>query len=832
MPEDDRDFLAGKIESISLQQEMTQSYMQFALSTIMARGLPDVRDGLKPSQRRVIVAMRDDNLTPDRPHSKCAAIVGQTMKIYHPHGDASIYDTLVRMGQDFNARYPIVDPMGNFGSVDGDPAGAARYTEARLSPVAMIMLEDIEKDTVNFQPTYDERHQEPVVLPAMFPNLLCNGSSGIVPAYATNIPPHNLGETVDACIAVLDDPDLSTEKLMQVMPGPDFPSAGFILGTKGIRKYFETGSGSVVMQARAVIEPLDRNRTAIIVTELPYQVSKSGLLMQIAALHEENKVTGISDLRDESDRKGMRVVIELKRDANPNVVLNQLYKRTALRTNFPVNMMALVPVPGTSSIVPRMLNVRDIIKQFLAHRREVITRRTRFLLKQAQDRAHIVEGLLKALDVLDEIIALIRGSANRTEARQGLMQTFGFSEKQAEAILVMQLGQLTRLSRIELEREMQQLRDAITEYEAILASEDRKSEVIRTELRRVKRELGNDRLTRIIPGEADDITMEDLIAQEDMTITITRDGYIKRLPVDTYRLQKRGGKGVMALTKKEEDDVRDVFVATTHHTILCFTSRGMIYQLKTYQVPMASRQSRGMPIINLVPIEQGEAITAMIPIEDFDIGGYLVMVTEGGLIKKTALKEYDTPLRARGIIALNLRDDDRLKWVMWTDGTKDVMISTSDGQCIRFDEEGVRPMGRNASGVHAIKLRKGDEIVSTAVVNKDDPRDLLVVGAMGLGKRTPLEEYPRKGRATQGVITLKVTDRTGPVVGVQVVDDEDEVMCISSGGVLIRVPVAGIRRTSRNAQGVKVVSPGEGSQVCALARVVKYIVEGPGDLAT
>lgn len=821
----------GQIEPISLQQEMSQSYMQFAMSTIMARGLPDVRDGLKPSQRRILVAMRDENLTPDRPHSKCAAIVGETMKTYHPHGDASIYDTLVRMAQDFSQRYPQVDPMGNFGSVDGDPAGAPRYTEARLSGVAMNMLEDLDKETVDFQPTYDERNQEPVVLPSMFPNLLCNGSQGIVPAYATNMAPHNVSEVVDACIAVLDAPDLGTNELMKLMPGPDFPSRGFILGTKGIRSYYETGRGSVVMQARAVIEPLDRNRTAIIVTELPYQVSKAALLMQIAALAEENKVQGISDLRDESDRKGMRIVIELKRDANPNVVLNNLYKRSQLRTSFSVNMMALVPVAGSQAVVPRLLNLKDCIKLFLAHRREVVTRRTQFLLKQAEDRAHIVEGLLKALDVLDQIIAIVRSSENRTDARHNLMQEFGFSERQAESILAMQLGQLTRLSRIELEKEMSELQEAINQYKEILGSEEKKSEVIKGELRRVKREFGDDRRTRIIPGEAEEISMEDLIAQEDMTITITRDGYIKRLPVDTYRLQKRGGKGIVALNKKEEDTVRDLFVATTHHTMLCFTDRGTVHQLKAYQVPMASRTARGTPIINLVPIEQSEAITAMIPIESFDIGGYLVMVTSGGLVKKTALTEYDTHLRARGLIAINLRDEDRLNWVMWSDGNKDIMISTRDGKCVRFDERHVRPMGRNAAGVNAITLREGDAIVATAVVDKDDKRDLLVVSEKGLGKRTPLSEYPAKGRATQGVITLNVTDKTGPVVGVQVVEPDDEVMCITSAGVLIRVPVEGIRQTGRNAQGVKVVSPTEGAVVSAVTKVVRYAAESPGDIA-
>ncbi len=830
MPEEQD--LTGQIEPISLQDEMSTSYMQFAMSTIMARGLPDVRDGLKPSQRRVLVAMNDENLTPDRPHSKCAAIVGETMKTYHPHGDASIYDTLVRMAQDFNQRYPQVDPMGNFGSVDGDPAGAARYTEARLSPIAVNMLEDLDKETVRFQPTYDERNQEPSVLPSMFPNLLCNGSSGIVPAYATSMPPHNVGEVVEAAIAVLDDPDVSVDKIMQLMPGPDFPSAGFILGNKGIRSYYETGRGSVTMQARAVIEPLDRNRTAIIVTELPYQVSKGALLVQIAKLIEDNKITGISDLRDETDRKGMRVVVELKRDANAHVTLNQLYKRSQLRVNFSANMMALVPVEGSDSIVPRLLGIKDCIKAYLTHRREVVTRRTQFLLKQAEDRAHIVEGLLKAMDVLDQIIAIVRESANRTAAKKALMDEFGFSERQTDAILSMQLGQLTRLSRVELNREMAGLNEAIAGYEEILGSEERKSEVIKGELRRIKREFGDDRKTRIIPGEADDLSMEDLIAQEDMTITITRDGYMKRLPVDTYRLQKRGGKGVVALNKKEEDTVKDLFVATTHHTILCFTDRGRVYQLKAYQVPMASRTSRGMPIINLVPIEQGEAITALIPIENFGIGGYLVMVTEGGLVKKTSLEEYDTNLRARGLVAINLRDDDRLNWVMWTDGNKDIMISTRGGKCVRFGEDKVRSMGRNAAGVHAIKLMKGDKIVATAVVDKADPRDLLVVSEKGLGKRTPLSEYTSKGRATQGVITLNITDKTGPVVGVLVVEADDEVMCISSAGVLIRMPVQDIRQTGRNAQGVKVATPSEGAVVCAVTKVVRYAAESPADLGS
>jgi DNA gyrase subunit A len=830
MPEE-HDPTVGRLSPVSLQDEMTDSYTRFALSVITARALPDVRDGLKPSQRRILTAMHDDNLVPERPHSKCAAIVGETMKTYHPHGDASIYDALVRMGQDFNARYPLVDPQGNFGSVDGDPAGAARYTEARLSSVAMAMLADIDMETVDFRPTYDERNQEPSVLPGMFPNLLCNGASGIAVAYATEIPPHNLNEVVDGAIALLDDPNITIEGLMKHIKGPDFPTAGLILGMKGIRQYFHTGRGSVVMQARAIIEPMDRgNRQAIIVTELPYQIGKSALIKQIAKLIEAGKIDGISDLRDESDRKGMRMVIELKRDANPNVVLNNLYKHTNLRTTFAANMLVLVPVAG--ALVPRQLNLKELLEQFLLHRREVITRRTRFLLRKAEERAHIVEGLLKAINIIDEVIALVRASANRTEARHGLMSNFDFSERQAEAILSLQLGQLTRLSRIELDKEMDSLRKEIDEYNGILASEERKSEVIKQELRTIKREFGDERKTRIIPDEADDIEMEDLIAQEDMTITITRDGYIKRLPVDTYRLQRRGGRGVVALTKKEEDIVKDLFVATTHHIIFCFTNTGKVYRMKAYQVPIASRTARGTPVVNLVPLQPGESITAMIPIASFDVGGYLVMCTRGGTIKKTALKEFDTVYKTLGLNAINLAEKDELLWVLWTDGTKDVLVATREGKALRFSEEDVRPMGRNAAGVSAIHLRKGDRIECLAVLNKDDKRDLLVVAEKGLGKRTPLADYRCQGRNTQGVMTLQITEKNGFVVGVLVVDPEDEIMCITKQGVLIRMPVDKIRQTGRNAQGVKIVNLDEGDKFMAVAKVVREAGESPEDAVT
>jgi DNA gyrase subunit A len=574
-----------------------------------------------------------------------------------------------------------------------------------------------------------------------------------------------------------------------------------------------------------VIEPLDRNRYAIIVTELPYQVGKSQLIQQIAKLVEAKKIEGISDLRDESDRKGMRMVIELKREANANVVLNQLYKRTSLRTNFNANMMALVP--KGEALVPKLCNMKELMQAYLQHRLEVVTRRTQFLLAKAQAREHIVVGLLKAIDVIDEIIAIVRASDNRGAARQSLMDTFEFSELQAEAILSMQLGQLTRLSRIDLDREAGQLAESIAGFEFILASEENKYEVIKEELRQLVKDLGDDRRTKIIADEAEDINTEDLIAREDMAITITRDGYIKRMPLDTYRLQHRGGRGIVALSKKEEDSVRDIFVATTHHLILVFTNQGRVYRLRAYQVPMASRTSRGTPIINVVPLESAEQVTAWVPVRNFDQGGYLVMVTRLGVIKKTLLKQYDTALKTKGLIAINLRPEDRLEWVMWTDGTRDIILATKMGKALRFAEKCVRPMGRSAAGVKAIKLQKNDELVATESIRSDDARDLLVVAERGLGKRTPLEEYRCQGRATQGVMTLKITSRNGAVVGVTVVDNDDEVMCISSGGVLIRVPVKGIRRTGRNAQGVKVVTPDAGTIVRALAKVVKTAQESP-----
>ncbi len=804
----------AKIVSVDIEDEMRESYMTYAMSVIMSRALPDARDGLKPSQRRILVAMNDLNLGPNAQHRKCAKITGDTAGNYHPHPE-SIYPTLVRLGQDFNLRYCLVDPQGNFGSVDGDPPAAQRYTEARLSVYAMEMLADIDKQTVDFVPNYEETLEEPTVLPANFPNMLCNGAEGIAVGMATKMPPHNLSEVCDAAIYLIDHPDCTVDELMNFVPGPDFPTGGLVLGTNGIRQAYKTGRGTIVMQARAVIEPLDGGKHAIVVTELPYQTNKAAVVERIAALHTEKKISGISALRDESDRKGMRIVIELKRDVNPNVVLNQLYKHTALRSTFGVINLALVDG------VPRTLTLKRLLEVYVEHRKDVIVRRTRFLLDKAEARAHIVEGLLRAIDIIDEIIALIRASENRTQARKELQSQFQFSERQAEAIVEMQLGQLTGLDRKRLDDEYQELTETIKYLRGILSSEARVLKVIKDDLQTLKRKYGDERRTRIVPQEADDLSIEDLIAREDMAITVTRDGYVKRMPVDTYRVQHRGGRGVLALTKKEEDSVERLFVATTHHIILCFTNQGRVYRLKAYEVPTASRQARGTPVVNLIPVEPGEKVTATMPLSGFDQGGYLMMATCKGVIKKTALEEFDTPLRARGLIAIKLDEGDELKWVEWTDGKQDVLLTSRMGKACRFDEKHVRPMGRPAHGVIGMRLADSDEIVGMSLVHKDDPRDLLVASERGLGKRTALKEYARKGRGIQGVMTLRITERNGPVVGGVVVDESDEVMLITSEGVLIRIPVAKISRVGRAAQGVKLVSVNEGVTVRAIAKVIR-----------
>ena len=810
------------MELIDITDEMAASFVEYAMYVNLDRAVPDVRDGLKPSQRRILLAMNDLNLSPGSAHRKCAKICGDCHGNYHPHGaEQVIYPTLVRMAQPFAARYPLIDPQGNFGTQDGHPPGAPRYTEARLSAYAMEMLADLELDTVDHQPNFDETRTEPVVLPARLPNLIVNGSAGIGVALATDIPPHNLNEVCDAIAFLIDHPDATLKQLMRFVQGPDFPTAGLVLGIKGIQSAYETGRGSITMQARAVIEPLSGARNAIVVTEMPYQTSKTALIEQIVNLVDRKKLDGVATVRDETDRKGMRLVIELRRDANPNVVLNQLYTRTLLRTTYNFNMVAL------RDGAPRTLTLRDILQAHIDHRKEVIVRRTRFLLKKAEDRAHIVEGLIRASDRIDEVIALIRKSDNRTAAREALQERFRFSERQAQAIIEMVLGQLTGLDQERLRGELKELKAEIARLREILANPQRVLDIIKDDLRDLKRHLGDERRTVIIPQDADDIRMEDLIAQEDMTITITRDGYIKRLPVDTYRVQGRGGRGILALTKKEEDTVEQLFVATTHHLILFFTNQGRVYRLKAYEVPMASRQARGTPIINMLQLESGEHVTAVVPVRGFSESGYLVMATERGVVKKTELEAFDTVLKSKGLIAITIDKGDSLKWVRWSDGKRDVMITTRRGQTVRFSEHEVRSMGRTARGVIGIRLRKHDGVISMDLVEPKDKRDLLVVTELGLGKRTPLADYPRKGRGTMGVKTVNITERNGPLVGVEVVQEDDELMVLTSEGVLIRMPVRGIRQTGRAAQGVKLVSLNEGTVVRAAAKVVSQTVAEP-----
>lgn len=798
---------------ISLAQEMSESYLEYAMSTIISRALPDVRDGLKPVQRRILVVMNDLNLGPNRKHLKCAKVAGQTSGDYHPHGEQNVYPALVRLAQDFSMRYPLVDGQGNFGSVDGDPPAAMRYTEARMTPLAVEMLADLDKETVDFRPNYDERLEEPVVLPSKFPCLLCNGSEGIAVGMTTKIPPHNLGEVVEGICAYIDNPDITNEELIEYIPGPDFPTYGLILGTQGIREMYTTGQGSITLQARAVIEPIEGGRTAIIVTELPYQTNKARLQEQIAELVNKRRIEGISALRDESDRNGMRLVIELRRDATPHVVLNNLYKHTPLRSTFPAVLRALV------DNTPRLLDLKGLIREFVEHRRQVITRRTRFELRAAEARAHILEGLLVALDHIDAVIALIRSSSHRSEARERLRQEFQLSDKQAQAIVEMALGTLTGLERQKLQNEHREVKATVRYLQGLLADPRKILHLIKEEERQLAQKYGDERRTVIRPEEAEDIRIQDLIAEEEMTIILTRDGYAKRLPLDTYRVQQRGGKGILALTKKEEDVTAHLFVATTHHYILFFTDRGRVYRLRAYEVPQASRTARGTPIINLIQIEPDEQVTAIIPVSDLDRAqGYLFFATQYGIVKRTSLDEFRNIHRG-GILAMNIPADDALKWVRWTDGTQEIILATRDGMSIRFHETDVRPMGRGATGVRGIRLRRNDEVVASQIV--DARRHALVVSQGGYGKRTPFDEYRRQTRGGIGIITYKVTAKTGSVVALEVVDDKDELMLLTEQGVLIRIPVAPIRETGRSAQGVKLIDLASGDWVKAVSKIVR-----------
>ncbi len=801
----------GEILAVPLEEELKRSYLDYAMSVIVGRALPDVRDGLKPVQRRILYAMHEMKNDWNKPHKKSARIVGEVIGKYHPHGDAAVYDTLVRLAQDFTMRYPLVDGQGNFGSVDGDAPAAMRYTEVRLSRIAHEMLADIEKETVDFAPNYDNTLQEPVVLPSKLPNLLINGAAGIAVGMATNIPPHNLGEVVDALIALLHNPDLTLDELLQYIKGPDFPTGALILGQEGLKEAYLTGRGLIRMRGRAVIEQ-ERGRTAIVITEIPYQVNKAKLVERIAELAQQKKLEGIAEVRDESDRDGIRVVVELKREKadQARVILNQLYKHTPLESSFGIIMLALVR--GR----PELLSLREVLWHFLVHRREIVLRRTQYDLRKARERAHIVEGLLKALDHLDEIIALIRGSRTPAEAKEKLIQRFAFSSDQAQAILDMRLQRLTALEREKLKAEHQELRRQIAWFEKILTQEETLKEVLEAELKELKEKYADPRRTEIIPEEGE-VSWEDLVVEESMVITFTYQGYVKRLPLSTYRQQRRGGKGVSGLSVGEKDAVKDLYVATTHEIFLCFTNQGRAYWLRVLDIPQAGRQARGTALSNLLSLGEGEKVSAVLPVREFSPGRYVVFATQQGIIKKTALSEFSHP-RSTGIVALRLHQNDKLVAAGLTDGEQEILLLTRKGQAIRFPEKDVRPMGRNATGVKGLDLRPEDEVVSLLVLPKDEKRDLLTVTEYGYGKRTPLKEYRLQSRGGKGIIAARIDAKSGDLAGGLLVSEEDEILLLSEGGKIIRLRVKDIPFKGRATRGVRLIFL-EQEKLVGLARV-------------
>jgi DNA gyrase subunit A len=795
---------------------MRSSYLDYAMSVIVGRALPDVRDGLKPVHRRVLWSMWDGGFRPGRPYVKSSKVVGDVMGNHHPHGDASIYDTLVRMAQPFSLRYPLIDGQGNFGSIDDDPPAAMRYTEARLARIAAEMLRDIDADTVDFGPNYDESRREPLTLPSRFPNLLVNGSAGIAVGMATNMPPHRLAEVVDAIVGMIDDPETDVEKLMKHVKGPDFPTGGYIVGRSGIRDAYRTGRGRVVMRARAHIEELRGGKSAIVVTELPYGVKKggdTGVIAKIAELVNDKVLTEVSDLADHSDRTGMRIQVELKRDAVPQVALNKLFKHTPLQTTFGYNAVALVDG------VPRTLSLLELVRHYLDFQREVVVRRSKYELRQAEKRAHVLQGYLIALDNLDAVIALIRAADDTDEARTGLQEQFSLSEIQAQAILDMRLARLTGLARKEVEDEYADLQERIGELRAILGDPARIDGVVREELIEIKQLYGrgDDRRTEIVAAE-DELELEDLIAEEDMVIAITRSGYIKRLPVTAYREQRRGGIGVMGMELKDEDFIEHLFVASTHDFILFFTNVGKVYRLKVHELPLGSRQSRGRALVNLLPFRQDEQVRAVIQTRDFAEAKHLVFATKNGVVKKTELASYNTPLKADGIIAIKMREGDELVGVRHSTGSNDILMVSRKGQAIRFHETDVRAMGRDTSGVAGMRLRAGDEVISVNIA--EDDTDLLVVTENGYGKRTRVSEYPAKGRGGMGVKTAQLVEGKGQLAGARIVREGYQVMLISDGGTVIRMAVDEIKRLGRATQGVIVMRLREGEQVSSLAPVI------------
>ena len=794
-----------KIIDVDLNKEMRKSFLDYSMSVIVSRALPDVRDGLKPVHRRILYTMYERNLTPDKPYHKCAATVGAVLGDYHPHGDMSVYDAMVRLAQSFSMRYMLIDGHGNFGSVDGDPPAAYRYTESRMSKMAMSMLTDIEKETVDYMPNYDDSRKEPVVLPSRFPNLLVNGSTGIAVGMATNIPPHNLREVIDGMCCLIDNPDAGLEELMEHIKGPDFPTAGIVMGRSGIRAAYGTGRGKIIVRARAEIQETKNGRFSIVVSELPYQVNKARLIENIAELVKEKRIEGISDINDYTSREGMHMVVDLKRDANPQVVLNQLYTFTQMQTTFGVIMLALV------NGEPRVLTLKEVLRNYIDFQCEVVVRRTRYDLRNAQERAHILEGLLIALDFIDEVIEILRSSKDQPEGRERLMQRFGLDEPQAQAIVQMRLGQLTGLERHKIEEEMAQLKEKIAEYMEILSSETRVLEIVKEEALVLRDKYGDDRRTEIanISGEVD---IEDLIPEETCVFTMTTLGYIKRQPVDTYRIQKRGGRGVIGMARREEDVAETMFTCSTHDYVMFFTSDGRTYRLKGYEIPEGSRTSKGMNIVNLLPITPDVKVNAMIRVPEFSEGQYLCMVTRKGIIKRTELEAYRN-VRKNGVIAISLDENDELAWVHLTSGEDDLLVATRKGMSIRFHETDARPLGRTARGVKAIELSESDEVVGMAVLKEDGT--VLTVSETGYGRRSEVTDYRLQSRAGKGTINYH-TEKYGDVAAVRLIREEEDVILISSDGIIIRIPTDEIRLCARPSKGVRVMRVNEGEKVVTL----------------
>ena len=804
------DFGQGKIVPVNLEHEMKFSYIDYAMSVIVARALPDVRDGLKPVHRRILYAMQEAGMTSGKPYKKSARIVGEVLGKYHPHGDTSVYDAIVRMAQDFSMRYLLADGHGNFGSVDGDPAAAMRYTEVRMSKISELMLQDIDKETVDFVPNYDESLKEPSVLPAKFPQLLVNGTSGIAVAMATNIPPHNIGEIIDATLFLIDEPDASTADLMKIVKGPDFPTAGLIVGKEGIRDAYRTGRGSIKMRARTSIEQRSNGKSRIVVTELPYQVNKARLIEKIADLVRDKTIEGITDLRDESDREGMRISIDLRRDVTPQIVLNQLFKHTPMQDTFGVNMIALV------NGRPQILTLKEVLAHYIKHQEEVITRRTKFDLHKAKARAHILQGLTTAVKNLDVVIQIVRQSPSAAEAKTKLMNLYNFSDAQAQAILDLRLQKLTGLEREKLDEEYQSVLSAIKKFYEILGDEQKILQIIKDELTAVKEKFNDERRTEIIGEELAAFEAEDLINDDDIVVTLTHGGYVKRIDLSTYKKQKRGGIGVTGMGTKEEDFVEKLLVTTTHHTILFFTNKGKVFHLKAYQIAESSRTAKGVHISNLLMIEPEEKITALVKVKDFDPTRYLFMATKKGIVKKTQLSEFSSMMK-RGMIAIKLDKDDELIGVKFTEGERFVILGTAYGMTISFAEEEVRSMGRNARGVVGIKLKKGDRVIGMDKLRKG--AEVLTVSEEGIGKRTPTEEYRPQGRGGKGLINMKVTEKTGEVVGIKVVTPDQELLLITTEGIVIRTSIDDIGLRGRNTQGVILMKTKEDDKVAALATV-------------